>query len=148
VFCTECGFQNPDAANFCSKCGTLIPQEEQGGAQTTMSYAIDDVATAVEREDGGPVLVIRAGGGRAGEHLPLQAARETIGRAPEADLFLDDVTVSREHAIIEREPDGFYLRDLESLNGTYVNRTRVTRQRLADGDEVQVGKFKLTFLEQ
>ena len=74
-----------------------------------MSYAIDDVATAVDRDDDGPVLVIRAGGGRAGEHLPLQAARETIGRAPEADLFLDDVTVSREHAIIEREPDGFYL---------------------------------------
>jgi len=92
----------------------------------------------------------RGGGARAGDprgHLPLQAARETIGRAPDADLFLDDVTVSREHAIIEREPDGFYLRDLESLNGTYVNRTRVTRHRLADGDEVQVGKFKLTFLE-
>ena len=146
MFCTECGFQNPDASNFCSKCGTLLPQEE-GQQQTTMSFAVDDVTSAVDREDDGPVLVIRQGGGRAGEHLPLQAARETIGRAPDADLFLDDVTVSREHAIIEREPDGFYLRDLESLNGTYVNRTRVTRHRLADGDEVQVGKFKLTFLE-
>jgi hypothetical protein len=147
VFCSECGFQNSDTANFCSKCGTLLPQEE-AQQQTTMAYAVDDVTSAVvEREAEGPVLVIRAGGGRAGEHLPLQAARETIGRAPEADLFLDDVTVSREHAIIEREPDGFYLRDLESLNGTYVNRVRVTRHRLADGDEVQVGKFKLTFLE-
>lgn len=147
MFCSECGYQNSEASNYCTKCGTLLPQEEAGG-QTTMSYAIDDVADAVDRPEGGPVLVIRAGGGRAGEHLPLQAARETIGRAPEADLFLDDVTVSREHAIIEREADGFYLRDLESLNGTYVNRTRVTRHRLADGDEVQVGKFKLTFLEQ
>ena len=147
MFCTECGFQNPDTANFCSKCGTLLV-EEQAQQQTTMAYAVGDVANASERDAEGPVLVIRAGGGRAGEHLPLQAARETIGRAPDSDLFLDDVTVSREHAIIEREPDGFYLRDLESLNGTYVNRTRVTRHRLADGDEVQVGKFKLTFLER
>ena len=146
MFCSECGFQNSDTANFCSKCGTLLPQED-APQQTTMAYAVDDVTSAVEREAEGPVLVIRAGGGRACEHLPLQAARETIGRAPDADLFLDDVTVSREHAIIEREPDGFYLRDLESLNGTYVNRARVTRHRLADGDEVQVGKFKLTFLE-
>jgi FHA domain/zinc-ribbon domain len=144
VFCSECGFQNGEAANFCTKCGTLLPSDEPG-ASTTASFSVEDIAASEPAP--GPVLVIRAGGGRAGEHLPLQAPQETIGRSPEADLFLDDVTVSREHAVIEREPDGFYLRDLGSLNGTYVNRSRVTRRRLADGDEVQVGKFKLTFLE-
>jgi len=149
VFCSECGYQNGEAANFCSKCGTVLVAEDDR-AQTTMSFLSDDVAAAAESTDpgDGPTLLIRAGGGRAGEHLPLQAARETIGRAPDADLFLDDVTVSREHAVIEREADGLYIRDLDSLNGTYVNRARVTRQRLADGDEVQVGKFKLTFLER
>jgi len=147
VFCTECGFQNSDTANFCSKCGTLLV-EEQAQQQTTMAYAVGDVANAAERDTEGPVLVIRAGGGRAGEHLPLQAARETIGRAPDSDLFLDDVTVSRQHAVIERDDDGLYIKDLESLNGTFVNRARITaRQRLHDGDEVQIGKFKLTFLE-
>ena len=150
MYCSECGFQNSEAANFCSKCGTMLVAEEPG-AQTTMSFSPADVEAAADAGEAtadGPTLVIRAGGGRAGEHLPLQAARETIGRAPEADLFLDDVTVSREHAVIERERDGFYIRDLDSLNGTYVNRSRVSRQRLSDGDEVQVGKFKLTFLER
>jgi hypothetical protein len=148
MFCAECGFQNNEAANFCSKCGSVLAADEVAG-QTTIVFGSDEVAEAAAGESAdGPTLLIRSGGGRAGEHLPLQAARETIGRAPEADLFLDDVTVSREHATIERERDGFYIRDLGSLNGTYVNRLRVARQRLADGDEVQVGKFKLTFLER
>jgi hypothetical protein len=150
VFCSECGFQNSDAANFCAKCGTLLVADEPG-AQTTMSFSPADIEAAealAEASESGPTLVIRAGGGRAGEHLPLLGARESIGRAPESDLFLDDITVSREHAVIEREPDGIYIRDLGSLNGTYVNRQRVTHSRLRDGDEVQVGKFKLTFLER
>ena len=147
MFCSECGFQNSDTANFCSKCGTLLPQED-APQQTTMAYAVDDVTSAVEREAEGPVLVIRAGGGRAGEHLPLQAARETIGRAPDADLFLDDVTVSREHALLERQADGTHVRDLDSLNGTYVNRQRVDEARLADGDELQIGKYRLTYIDR
>jgi len=148
VYCVECGFQNSEAANFCAKCGTLLVPEEPG-AQTTMSFAPPDLDAAEESAQAeGPTLVIRAGGGRAGEHLPLTSARETIGRAPDSDLFLDDITVSREHALIERAPDGLYISDLESLNGTYVNRGRITRYRLADGDEVQIGKFKLTYLER
>jgi hypothetical protein len=149
VYCSECGFQNSEAAHFCSKCGSMLVNEDAGG-QTTMSYApLDEDAQSEDQPEGeGPMLVIRAGGGRAGEHLPLASARESIGRSTDADLFLDDVTVSREHALIEREVDGFYIRDLGSLNGTYVNRVRVTRIRLRDGDEVQVGKFKLTFLER
>jgi hypothetical protein len=93
VFCTECGFQNPDTANFCSKCGTLLAAEE-AQQQTTMAFAVGDVANAAERETEGPVLVIRAGGGRAGEHLPLQAARETIGRAPPPPTPISSSTTS------------------------------------------------------
>jgi hypothetical protein len=149
MFCVECGFQNGEAANFCAKCGALLTKGDPSG-QTTMSFVVQD-GLAGEGDDASaerPALVIRAGGGRAGEHLSLRADRESIGRAPEADLFLDDVTVSRRHAVIERDDDGLYIKDLESLNGTFVNRTRITqRQRLHDGDEVQIGKFKLTFLE-
>lgn len=140
MYCVECGFQNPESANYCARCGTLLAAEEPGG-QTTMSFALDDEPGST------PVLVIRQGGGRAGEHVPLRAARETIGRSPEASLFLDDVTVSRRHAQIERTPEGWVISDLGSLNGTYVNRRRIERLVLKDGDEVQVGKFKLTFLE-
>jgi pSer/pThr/pTyr-binding forkhead associated (FHA) protein len=107
-----------------------------------------DVSTGTDAPPEGQSLVIRSGGGRAGEHISLRAARETIGREPDSDLFLDDVTVSRRHAVIERAQDGLYIVDLESLNGTYVNRRRIERHRLSDGDEVQVGKFKLTYLER
>jgi pSer/pThr/pTyr-binding forkhead associated (FHA) protein len=72
----------------------------------------------------------------------------TIGRNPDAEIFLDDVTVSRNHAMLVHRPDGVYIDDLGSLNGTYVNRRRIESHRLTDGDELQVGKYKLTFLER
>ena len=72
----------------------------------------------------------------------------TIGRSPEAEIFLDDVTVSRNHALIVRRRDGLYIDDLGSLNGTYVNRRRIESHRLTDGDELQVGKYKLTYLDE
>ena len=90
--------------------------------------------------------MVRSGGGRAGEHFIPQAARTTIGRSPENDIFLDDVTVSRKHAIFERRADGsWFIRDVGSLNGTYVNGEQVDETKLASGDQVQIGKFKLTF---
>ena len=72
----------------------------------------------------------------------------TIGRAPQSDVFLDDITVSREHAMLERRDDGLHLTDRASLNGTYVNRHRVETARLADGDELQIGKYRLTYIER
>jgi pSer/pThr/pTyr-binding forkhead associated (FHA) protein len=78
----------------------------------------------------------------------LERDRLTIGRSPDSDIFLDDVTVSRRHAVLAREGAGFSIEDLGSLNGTFVNRRRVDAQRLEDGDEVQVGKYRLTFLER
>jgi pSer/pThr/pTyr-binding forkhead associated (FHA) protein len=92
--------------------------------------------------------VIRAGGGRAGESFPLEGERMTVGRRPDSDVFLDDVTVSRDHAVIVHRGHDYYLDDLGSLNGTYVNRSRIESHRLSDGDELQVGKYKLAFLSR
>jgi pSer/pThr/pTyr-binding forkhead associated (FHA) protein len=96
----------------------------------------------------GAALVIRAGGGRAGESFALEGDRLTVGRRPESDVFLDDVTVSRDHALIVRRGSDYYLDDCGSLNGTYVNRRRIDSHRLADGDELQIGKYKLAFLSR
>ncbi len=71
----------------------------------------------------------------------------TAGRHPDSDIFLDDVTVSRRHAEIVVVGDGFLVRDVGSLNGTYVNRERIDEAPLANGDELQIGKFKLVFLQ-
>jgi pSer/pThr/pTyr-binding forkhead associated (FHA) protein len=96
----------------------------------------------------GATLVIRSGGGRSGEAFMLANERMTIGRSPEAEIFLDDVTVSRNHALLVRRRDGLFMDDLGSLNGTYVNQRRIESHHLRDGDELQVGKYKLTYLEQ
>lgn len=151
VHCPECGFQNPEAANYCSKCGALLIKVEPGGS-TTMTYAPEDVVD----EEGEPLselriegtaLVVRSGGGRAGETFPLDGDRVEIGRSPDAPVFLDDVTVSRSHAMLVRDDVGYTIEDAGSLNGTYVNRRRVEKAKLEDGDEVQIGKYRLTFLE-
>ena len=94
------------------------------------------------------MLVIRAGGGRVGESFPLDGDRMTIGRRPDSDIFLDDVTVSRDHALLVRRGGDLYLDDLGSLNGSYVNRRRIESHRLEDADELQIGKYKLTFLQR
>jgi pSer/pThr/pTyr-binding forkhead associated (FHA) protein len=88
------------------------------------------------------------GGGRGGETFPIDVDRMTIGRNPDAEVFLDDVTVSRNHALLVSRRDGLYVDDLGSLNGTYVNRRRIESHRLQNGDELQVGKYKLTYLER
>ena len=91
--------------------------------------------------------MIRAGGGRAGEAFSVAGDQSRVGRSPDAEVFLDDVTVSRNHALLVRRNDGLYVDDLGSLNGTYVNRHRIESHKLVDGDELQVGKYKLTYLE-
>ncbi len=151
VHCPECGFQNPEAANYCSKCGALLIKVEPGGS-TTMTYAPEDVVDdegepLSELRIEGTALVVRSGGGRAGETFPLDGDRVEIGRSPDAPVFLDDVTVSRSHAMLVRDDVGYTIEDAGSLNGTYVNRRRVEKAKLEDGDEVQIGKYRLTFLE-
>jgi pSer/pThr/pTyr-binding forkhead associated (FHA) protein len=155
VHCPECGFVNPDGANYCQKCGAFLGGAAEGGEDpTTMTYTVDDtgdmqrvdIDEVVERA--GAALVIRSGGGRAGESFSVEEDRVSIGRSPDAGVFLDDVTVSRNHALLVRRKDGVYIDDLGSLNGTYVNRRRIESHRLDDGDEIQVGKYKLSYLER
>jgi len=148
--CPECGFANADGANYCQRCGAFMAGSETVGA-TTAAYRIsesgefEEVSSELGGERGAK-LVIRAGGGRAGESFVLAASRLTVGRRPDSDVFLDDVTVSRDHAVIVRRGDDYYLDDCGSLNGTYVNRQRIESQQLSDGDELQIGKYKLAFL--
>lgn len=154
VHCQECGFANPEAANYCQKCGAaLLAERAHQEGDTTAAYALDEGGELKpvelgEVEADGATLAIRSGGGRAGEVFSVAGERMTIGRSPEAEVFLDDVTVSRNHALLVRRRDGLYVDDLGSLNGTYVNRHRIDSHRLADGDELQVGKYKLTYLER
>jgi len=155
VHCPECGFVNPEGANYCQKCGAYLSTRPEGGDEPiTMTYTVDDtgemqpvdIDEVVERA--GAALVIRSGGGRAGESFMIEEDRTSIGRSPDAGVFLDDVTVSRNHALLVRRRDGLYIDDLGSLNGTYVNRRRIESHRLEDGDEIQIGKYKLSFLEK
>ena len=90
-------------------------------------------------------LLIMQRGPSVGARFLLDAERTVAGRSPDADIFLDDVTVSRKHAEFVRELDNFVVRDIGSLNGTYVNRTRIESAVLRPGDEVQIGKYRLTF---
>jgi FHA domain len=154
LHCTECGFVNGEGANYCQRCGALLQRAESPGGAAgdpiTASYRIDEDGelVPVEIDEGsrrGPALIIRAGGGRVGESFAVAGERMSIGRRPDAEVFLDDVTVSRDHALMIRRGEDWYLDDCGSLNGTYVNRSRIESRHLEEGDEVQIGKYKLTF---
>ena len=151
VYCQECGFQNPESANYCSRCGALLVKDE-GGVETTQTFTPDDGdASPSDALDDlgikGPALVVRSGGGRAGETFHPEG-RTTIGRSPDCGIFLDDVTVSRKHAVVSEKKGTFTIEDQGSLNGTFVNRKRVESAQLEDGDELQIGKYRLTFLNR
>jgi hypothetical protein len=151
--CPECGFANDEGANYCQRCGAFLAQSESPSGPTTASYKVGENGELEEVELGevvarGAALVIRSGGGRAGETFSLDGDRLTVGRRPDSDIFLDDVTVSRDHAIVVRRGSEFFLDDCGSLNGTYVNRRRIESHRLTDGDELQIGKYKLAFFSR
>jgi pSer/pThr/pTyr-binding forkhead associated (FHA) protein len=127
VYCSECGFQNPEVANYCARCGSLLREEDSD--ETTQSYTPEEEADLdAGRDVEGPALVIRSGGGRAGEHFAL-----------------DDVTVSRRHAVALKQGDAFVIEDQGSLNGTFLNRRRIESAELSDDDELQIGKYRLVF---
>jgi pSer/pThr/pTyr-binding forkhead associated (FHA) protein len=150
VFCNNCGHQNPLGANFCSSCGN--PLEADPGERTTVTFAIEgaespeeDVAFDLDDIPKGNALLVVTRGPTAGSRLAITKPLTTLGRHPGSDIFLDDITVSRRHAEIERTANGFKVRDAGSLNGTYLNRERVETADIKTGDELQVGKFKLAF---
>jgi pSer/pThr/pTyr-binding forkhead associated (FHA) protein len=126
--------------------------KDEGGAETTQTFTPDEGedTSAEALEDlgiTGPALVVRSGGGRAGETFHPEG-ETSIGRSPDCGIFLDDVTVSRKHAVIVERDGGFFAEDQGSLNGTFVNRKRVESAQLEDGDELQIGKYRLTFLNR
>jgi len=100
----------------------------------------------VESLPPGSALLVVKRGPNAGSRFLLDRAVTTAGRHPDSEIFLDDVTVSRRHVEFIRENNGFSVRDVGSLNGTYVNREPIDTAILAGGDEVQIGKFRLVFL--
>jgi hypothetical protein len=150
LHCSECGFVNPEGANYCQKCGALL-ELDGSGDPATATYRIGETGDFIPVDIAdiaathAAALVIRAGGGRAGESFAVDGERMTIGRRPDSAIFLDDITVSRDHALLVRRGDDWFLDDCGSLNGTYVNRERIDSRRLEDGDELQIGKYKLTF---
>jgi len=149
LHCSECGFVNAEGANYCQKCGALLALEPSG-EPTTATYKVGETGDFIpvdiaEVAAHTAALVIRSGGGRAGESFEVTGERMTIGRRPDSAIFLDDITVSRDHALLVHRGSDWYLDDCGSLNGTYVNRERIESRRLVDGDELQVGKYKLGF---
>lgn len=150
VYCQECGFHQSEAHKFCGRCGAPLGLEGEGTDEHTSPFALGEADDEEREWDGptieGPTLAVRAGG-PAGQIFSLDAESITVGRSPDSDIFLDDVTVSRDHALIRRLREDVVLRDLGSMNGTYVNRHRIEgEQPLEQGDEVQIGKFRLTYL--
>jgi len=160
IFCQRCSRPNPDTSRFCSNCGaplmrsspskpvtettSMISLSAIGEADTFDDPVIDYAAIEALPQDAALLVVTR--GPNAGSRFLLDDDFTSAGRHPDSDIFLDDVTVSRRHAEFYRHGDGFTVRDVGSLNGTYVNRERIEEAELFGGDEVQIGKFRLRFL--
>jgi hypothetical protein len=163
VYCTQCGHANPDDARFCSNCGSPLTRSvppatgEPGDSTSTISLGAVEVdgetgedlgadQAGVEALPPNTALLLVKRGPNAGSRFLLDSDTTTAGRHPESHIFLDDVTVSRRHVEFYRSGANFSVRDVGSLNGTYVNRERIDEAGLSNGDEVQIGKFRLVFL--
>ena len=150
LHCSECGTLVTDGALYCQRCGAFLGDEQKSSTsawrvgETGELEAVDLESAAVD----GAFLVIRAGGGRAGDSFLLEGDRVTVGRRPESGVFLDDITVSRDHAVVVARGGEWWIDDCGSLNGSYVNRERIDSKELSDGDELQVGKYRLAFLHR
>jgi len=161
MYCTHCGHENPEDAKFCANCGRPldVPDDHTTGllraedpepaapldrpepdpaleGEASLDFSLDEL-------EPGTALLVAVRGPNRGARFLLDRTLTTVGRHPEADIFLDDITVSRRHAEFVRDADEFRVHDVGSLNGTYVNGERAEERLLTSGDEVQVGKFKL-----
>ena len=150
VTCPQCGHQNPLGANFCSSCGRDLEVADEHGTTASVLVPIDHMAEDVEIEldelPPGVGMLVVTRGPNSGSRFALDQPVVTAGRHPDSVIFLDDITVSRRHAEIRVEDGSLLVRDVGSLNGTYLNRERIEQGELHDGDTVQVGKFKLVFV--
>jgi hypothetical protein len=173
MYCARCARPNPERSRYCSNCGapltrnantgsfTAIPTERGGETTSIISPVAGEPEYSVELEYSdepspdysaadtlppGTALLVVLRGPNAGSRFLLDSDFTSAGRHPDSDIFLDDVTVSRRHAEFYRHGDRFTVRDVGSLNGTYVNRERIEEAELFGGDEVQIGKFRLLFM--
>ncbi|MBD0844430.1 FHA domain-containing protein [Streptomyces sp. TRM68416] len=168
LVCTRCGNRNAENSRFCSNCGAplrpgAVPErpsettstisisgleayDAEATGQTAMPALSPEAQAAVEALPLGSALLVVRRGPNSGSRFLLDGDLTTAGRHPQSDIFLDDVTVSRRHVEFRRSPDGsFTVADVGSLNGTYVNRERIDQVALSNGDEVQIGKYRLVF---
>jgi hypothetical protein len=151
VFCSQCGHSVGGSDRFCSACGAPVASDGGTANDTTASIELGALDPSHEPQDlpllepgTGMLVVVR--GPNAGSRFLLDRDVTTIGRHPDADIFLDDVTVSRRHAELHHTDDGVLVRDLGSLNGSYVNGERVEERLLVTSEELQIGRFKLLFV--
>lgn len=155
VFCNQCGHRNPPDSGFCSSCGGVL---DQGDDHTITIAKVDPLQEAPGPDDDVVVnlselstssasLVVR-NGPQAGAALTIDDDVTRLGRATDCEISLDDITVSRWHAEILRDGDHYRVRDAGSLNGTYVNNERIDEAVLHQGDELQVGKFRMVFFHK
>lgn len=154
VFCNRCGHRNPPVSAFCSSCGTVLdikedhtvvlakvdPLQDAPGSQDNVVVDLDDI------KSGTAILVIRSGEDE-GQYFVLDSSVVTIGRHADSSIVLDDITVSRRHSEIHHADNRYVVRDAGSLNGTYVNNRRIEAVEMMQGDELQIGKYHLVFLE-
>ena len=155
VFCNACGHRNPPESIFCSSCGSPLDNLDD---RTVTLTAVDPLLDATGSHDevvvpmgalprDAAVLIVRSGP-QAGERFVLEDGTTHLGRHPDSEIMLDDITVSRRHVAIERTTEGYVVTDEGSLNGTYINQERVERALLHHGDELQIGKFRLVLFER
>jgi hypothetical protein len=150
VVCARCGHANQPDARFCSSCGASL---EGVVDETTLTLqaveaagAEDELAGYLEGLPAGVGLLVVRHGPSAGSSFRLEREHTNVGRHPDSEIFLDDITVSRRHVVLDRTPKGYVLRDVGSLNGTYVNRERADEAQLRHGDELQIGRYRLSFV--
>ena len=150
ITCPHCGHPNPLTSHFCSSCGIELGPPAEHGTTMSVTVPIDSPAEEVQIQlDGLPPgvgMLVVTRGHNSGSRYALDEAVVTAGRHPDSVIFLDDITVSRRHAEIRQVPGGYVVADAGSLNGTYLNRERVEESPIRDGDELQIGTFKLLFL--
>ncbi|OFW55933.1 MAG: hypothetical protein A2V52_03740 [Actinobacteria bacterium RBG_19FT_COMBO_54_7] len=155
MFCIKCGHGNPESGIFCARCGERLDKQESQGESTIGLPAVEEeseegvefTAPPASLQKGSAMLVIKKGPD-AGMSFTISRDVISIGRHPESDIFLDDITVSRRHAELHLKEGDFSLKDTGSLNGTYLNHERIESVELASGDEIQIGKFHLLFFSE
>ncbi|MEI8057764.1 MAG: FHA domain-containing protein [Actinomycetes bacterium] len=156
--CLHCGFNADDDAHFCATCGSELPAEDAASITGVLGLRVAHVGdsapmpavneTSVGDLGSGQALMVVLRGPQEGSRFVLDPNNPivVVGRSPECELFLDDVTVSRRHAELRALEGGWEIVDAGSLNGTYVNRHRIDSTLLAGGDEVQIGKYRFVYL--